>query len=306
MVMVRGAGATCRAPRRSPKQVAKNFLLTNERSFDRKMKEALLSFRNRIGLFERRRILELYLNEILPRPRQLRRRRRRAELFRQVGARAVGGPRSPISPALPKGPKQLPAVSPTADKAIDRPQLGSSTRMVENGLRPAARTATPPSSSRWGVTSRVLSPNTYYGGFFAEEVRRELGDKYGEKKALRGRALGAHHARPEDAEHRPQGAGRRAWCATTRPHGFRGPDAPTSRDRRRLGARPLAEVQALGRPSTPWRLAVVLELNGNDAQIGPAAQARPRQQRQRRPRDRAPWCRAAGLHWSKGIGTQTA
>ena len=44
-------------------QVAKNFLLTNEVSFDRKIKEAILAFRIERALTKER-ILELYLNQI--------------------------------------------------------------------------------------------------------------------------------------------------------------------------------------------------------------------------------------------------
>lgn len=44
-------------------QVAKNFLLTNEVSFDRKIKEAILAYRIERS-FTKERILELYLNEI--------------------------------------------------------------------------------------------------------------------------------------------------------------------------------------------------------------------------------------------------
>lgn len=44
-------------------QVAKNFLLTNELSLDRKIKEAILAFRIEHA-FSKDRILELYLNEI--------------------------------------------------------------------------------------------------------------------------------------------------------------------------------------------------------------------------------------------------
>ena len=44
-------------------QVAKNFLLTNEISFARKIKEAILAFRIEHA-FSKDRILELYLNEI--------------------------------------------------------------------------------------------------------------------------------------------------------------------------------------------------------------------------------------------------
>lgn len=45
-------------------QVAKNFLLTNEVSYERKIKEAILAFRIERA-FSKDRILELYLNEIL-------------------------------------------------------------------------------------------------------------------------------------------------------------------------------------------------------------------------------------------------
>ncbi|MCK9551875.1 transglycosylase domain-containing protein, partial [Aquamicrobium sp.] len=44
-------------------QVAKNFLLTNEQTLDRKIKEAVLSFRIEEA-YSKDRILELYLNEI--------------------------------------------------------------------------------------------------------------------------------------------------------------------------------------------------------------------------------------------------
>ncbi|MGH8336311.1 MAG: transglycosylase domain-containing protein, partial [Gammaproteobacteria bacterium] len=44
-------------------QVAKNFLLTNERSFERKIKEAILAIRIERA-FSKDKILELYLNEI--------------------------------------------------------------------------------------------------------------------------------------------------------------------------------------------------------------------------------------------------
>ena len=44
-------------------QVAKNFLLTNEVSLNRKLKEAILAFRIERAL-SKERILELYLNQI--------------------------------------------------------------------------------------------------------------------------------------------------------------------------------------------------------------------------------------------------
>ena len=51
-------------------QVAKNFLLTNEVSLNRKIKEAILAFRIERA-YSKERILELYLNQIYLRPRRL-------------------------------------------------------------------------------------------------------------------------------------------------------------------------------------------------------------------------------------------
>ena len=64
-------------------QVAKNFLLTNEQTFERKIREALLAFRIEAA-YSKDKILELYLNEIFLGLEQLRHRRRGAELLRQV------------------------------------------------------------------------------------------------------------------------------------------------------------------------------------------------------------------------------
>ena len=44
-------------------QVAKNFLLSNEQSFERKIREALIALRIE-ATFSKDQILELYLNEI--------------------------------------------------------------------------------------------------------------------------------------------------------------------------------------------------------------------------------------------------
>ena len=68
-------------------QVAKNFLLNSDRTFDRKIREILLSLRIEVGLLEGQDPRTLPQRD-LSRPLQLRRRRRGAQLFQQVGARA--------------------------------------------------------------------------------------------------------------------------------------------------------------------------------------------------------------------------
>ncbi len=66
-------------------QVAKNFLLTADRTVERKIREILLSVRIEFGLLEGQDPRALSERD-LSRHGQLRRGRRRARLFRQVGA----------------------------------------------------------------------------------------------------------------------------------------------------------------------------------------------------------------------------
>ena len=70
-------------------QVAKNFLLTNEVSFTRKIKEALLAMRIERAYSKDKHPRALSQRN-LPRPRRLRHRGRLAGLFRQVGERIDG------------------------------------------------------------------------------------------------------------------------------------------------------------------------------------------------------------------------
>ena len=49
-----------------------------------------------------------------------------------------------------------------------------------------ARTATTPRPSRWASIRAPCRPTPIAAGFFAEEVRRELNDRYGDKKLYEG------------------------------------------------------------------------------------------------------------------------
>ena len=68
-------------------QVARNFLLTSDKTYERKIREVLLSRRIE-EVFDKSHILYLYLNQIYPGQRRLRRRSRLAGLLRE----ARGGP----------------------------------------------------------------------------------------------------------------------------------------------------------------------------------------------------------------------
>ncbi|HEX3494261.1 MAG TPA: transglycosylase domain-containing protein, partial [Methylocella sp.] len=162
-------------------QVAKNFLLTNERSFERKIREVLLSFRIE-GAYSKEKILELYLNEI----------------YLGLGNYGVAAAalnyygksvheltiaQAAYLAALPKAPNNYhPFLK--HERAIERRNWVID-RMVENGYV-SRQDGAKAKAEGLGVNPRVLSPNAFAAGFFAEEVRRELSDRYGEKKLYEG------------------------------------------------------------------------------------------------------------------------
>ena len=185
-------------------QVAKNFLLTNEVSFNRKIKEALLALKIE-RTYSKEKILELYLNEI----------------FLGLGAYGIAAAsllyfdksvheltiaEAAYLAALPKGPNNYhPFRQPR--RAIERRNYVID-RMVEDGYikragrregeeGAAQRHAAPDRRAhlRCRVLRRGSAPRAQ------RQIRRE--------EALRGRAVGAHHARSQAAGDGPQGAGRR-------------------------------------------------------------------------------------------------
>ena len=119
----------------------------------------------------------------LSRPRQLRRRGRGAELLRQVRPRADAG-RGRLSGGAAEGAEQLPSV-PQPRRARSSAATTSSTAWSRTATS-RARTARRPRRSR-STSIRAPSRRTpIAAGFFAEEVRRELAERYGEKKLYEG------------------------------------------------------------------------------------------------------------------------
>ena len=102
-------------------QVAKNFLLTSDRTFDRKIKEAILAIRIERA-YSKDKILELYLNEIYLGIGAYGVAAAVAQLFQQ-GVEGSDAGRGGLSRGPAQGAQQLPSVpqSPEGDRA---PQLG--------------------------------------------------------------------------------------------------------------------------------------------------------------------------------------
>ena len=240
-------------------QVAKNFLVGNERSIERKIREALLSFRIE-GAYSKDQILELYLNEIYLGLGNYGVAAAALNYFgKSVHELTIA--EAAYLAALPKGPNNYHPFQ-HRERAIERRNWVID-RMVENGVIAPGR-GEKAKAEPLGVNPRVLSPNTFVAGFFAEEVRRELLERYGEKKLYEGGLsvrstldpkMQAWHARRSPT----------ASCATTRRMASVARCA-ISTFPARLG--PSARRHSGARRRRPWRLAVVLTTSEGAARIG--------------------------------------
>lgn len=198
-------------------QVAKNFLLTSEVSIERKLKEALLAFRIE-DAYTKEKILELYLNEI----------------YLGFGSYGVAAaalnyfdkslPELTVEEAaylaaLPKAPSTY---HPTREKAraIERRNwvIG---QMAENGYITSDEAARAQGSD---LVVKLRPPGTQFADAesFAEEVRRTIMTRYGEKALYAGGLVVRSTMDPH-----LQAIGIRAFreglVRYDRKHGWRGP-----------------------------------------------------------------------------------
>jgi penicillin-binding protein 1A len=239
-------------------QVAKNFLLTNEVSLERKVKEALLALRIE-QVLSKDRILELYLNEIY------------------LGGGAYGVAAASLNyfdksldeltvseaaflGSLPKAPNNYnPQRFPEAARAR-RDWVVS--RMLEDGYITAAEaataTASPVEMRRHEEAQPLSAP------YFAEEVRRELLARYGEK-GLYEAGLSVRTSLDPALQAIADKALRDGLINYDRRHGWRGPvthlDVTSSDVQAKLAALPLPAGAG------DWRLAAVVADEADGATI---------------------------------------
>ena len=242
-------------------QVAKNMLLSNEVSIERKIKEILLATRIEAAL-PKERILELYLNEIY------------------LGSGAYGVAAAALTyfdksldeltlgeaaflAGLPKAPNRYsPARFPQTAKARRDWVLD---RMVEDGATTQAEAAQaeaqPLELHHRQETEEVKAP------YFAEEVRRDLLARYGEK-VLYGAGLSVRTSLDEQLQAASDKALRTGLIAYEHSHGgWRGAIAridPKGDWAAHLAAVPVPGVAA----DVGWRLAMVVRSEPDGAAIG--------------------------------------
>ena len=240
-------------------QVAKNFLLTNEVSFHRKIKEALLAMKIERA-YSKDKILELYLNEI----------------YLGLGAYGVAAAsllyfdksvheltvaEAAYLAALPKAPTYLHPFR-QRERAVERRNWVID-RMAELGYAPAEQ-AEAAKKQPLNVTQRPTGAQLFAAEYFAEEVRRYVYDNYGEKKLY----VGGLSVRTT-LDPKMQVAARKVLSdglvKFDEGQGWRGP--VTKIDISGDWGVKLADVKALS-DIAPWRLAVVLETSDQAARIG--------------------------------------
>jgi penicillin-binding protein 1A len=170
-----GSGERARGGSTITQQVAKNLLVGDEYSVSRKIREAILAYRIERAL-SKPQILELYLNQIfLGRNAYGVQSAARAYFDRDVDQLTL--PQMAYLAILPKAPSNY---SPERheQRALDRRNwvLG---QMQANGFITSAQRADA-TAAPLGTVGRVLPPREDVGGYFMEEVRRELIAKFGE------------------------------------------------------------------------------------------------------------------------------
>jgi penicillin-binding protein 1A len=241
-------------------QVAKNFLLTNDRTIDRKIREAVLAFRIEQA-YSKDRILELYLNEI----------------FFGAGSYGIAGAaltyfgksvnelnlqEAAYLAALPKAPNNYHPFDDT-DAAIAR-RNWIIDRMIENGYVTADE-AEVAKGEGLGVNFRRSGDYVFASQYFTEEVRKEIVGRYG-KDALYEGGLSVRATLDPHLQVLARKALQHGLIQFDRQHdGYRGP--VTTIDASGDWGVPLAGVD--GMSDVPeWKLAVVLAVGEESAELG--------------------------------------
>jgi penicillin-binding protein 1A len=171
-----GSGERARGGSTITQQVAKNLLVGDEYSPSRKIREAILARRIETVL-SKPQILEIYLNQIfLGRNAYGVQSAARAYFGKDVGQLTL--PEVAYLAVLPKAPSTL-TPERHADRALERRSYVLR-QMQANGYITAGQRAAA-DAAPLGTIPRARPPARPVGGYFLEEVRRDLVGRYGEK-----------------------------------------------------------------------------------------------------------------------------
>jgi penicillin-binding protein 1A len=253
-------------------QVAKNLLLTNERTFDRKLKEAILAIRME-RTFKKEQILELYLNEIYLGMNSYGVAAAALNYFGKELAELTLEEAAYIA-ALPKGPNNYHPFRKVREATDRRNWILD--QMAENGFITSEQ-ARAAKAKELKVNIRPFGTQIYAADYFAEEVRRKLLEMYGED-GLYGRpertggsveGVNGGLSVRTTLDPRLQKIGRRVLIdglvEFDRKQGWRGPVKRID-----IGGDWRVALHEIEIPTdlAPWRLAVVLSAERDKATVG--------------------------------------
>ena len=260
-----GSGTRARGGSTITQQVAKNLLVGNEYSITRKIKEAFLARRIE-NVLTKQQILEIYLNQIfLGRNAYGVQAASRAYFDKDVDQLSL--PQMAYLAILPKGPNNYdPDVRP--DRALARRNWVLH-EMEVNGFITAAQRAEAQAAPLGAVSGPKESVHNI-GGYFMEELRRQLIDKYGEgtEKGANGVYTGGLWIRSSvdpEKQHAAEQALRDGLVRYDNGHGWR--DSGLTVDISGDWSSELAAAP-FGTGYPDWRPAVVLDKAGSVATLG--------------------------------------
>ncbi|MGI6853358.1 penicillin-binding protein 1A [Mesorhizobium sp. 1B3] len=240
-------------------QVAKNFLLTSDQTYERKIREMILAFRIEQA-YSKDLILELYLNEI----------------NFGLGAYGIAGAaltyfdksvneltvaEAAYLAALPKAPSNYHPFRHT-DRAIERRNWVID-QMVQNGYVERAE-GDKAKAGPLGVSPRRRGSYLFAGEYFTEEVRREIIARYGEKALYEG-GLSVRTTLDPKLQLMARKSLQNGLLKFDRLRGYRGP-----KDKIDISGdwgEALGKVKGLD-DVPEWRLAVVLDSSKSGLSIG--------------------------------------
>ncbi|MEY4269331.1 MAG: hypothetical protein RLZZ58_547 [Pseudomonadota bacterium] len=246
-------------------QVAKVLLLTNEVSYRRKVREAILAYRIENALTKEQ-ILELYLNEIpLGRRSFGVQAAARAYFNKDVGELTLS--EMAFIAILPKAPETYGRAR-NAQRAIDRRNWVLGQMRDQQWITPAQYTAA--RAQPLGIVGARGDIFQQVGGYYMEDVRRQLIDVFGEN--------------PDDGPHSVYGGG--LWVRTSYDHKMQLAAAKALRgglqryDAGKGWSGPVARIEAddqwasrlassfISIDYENWRIAAVLSKATSGARIG--------------------------------------
>ncbi len=241
-------------------QVAKNFLLTNERSIDRKIKEAVLSFRIEQA-YSKDRILELYLNEIFFGKGSYGLASAALTYFGK-SVNELNLQEAAYLAALPKAPSNYDPFNDTEAATERRNWIID--RMTENGYVTEEEAAAAKQQGL-GVNYRRSGDTVFASEYFTEEVRKQIVERYGNDALYEG-GLSVRTTLDPKLQVMARKALQHGLIKYDRENdGYRGP--VTTIDVSGDWGEPLAGVEGLN-DVPEWKLGVVLSVGDDGARIG--------------------------------------